>query len=148
MNVMIDTNVVLDDILNRSPNAENARKISRLVTDEYVNGYLTANCITDIFYIVSKIRDDTIARKTIKNLLLSFDVVSVDGGDCKKAIDTPMRDFEDAIAVVCAEKEGLDYIVTNDKSFLSQTDLGVPAISPADFLMQFEANDTLEKEGN
>ena len=138
MNVMIDTNVVLDDILNRSQNAENARKISRLVTDEYVNGYLTANCITDIFYIVSKSLNDTIARKTIKNLLLSFDVVSVDGQDCQKAIDMPMRDFEDALAVVCAEKEGLDYIVTNDKSFLNQTDLGVSAISPADFLMQIE----------
>ena len=36
MNVMIDTNVILDDILDRSPNTENARKISRLVTDEYV----------------------------------------------------------------------------------------------------------------
>ena len=69
------------------------------------------------------------------------------GGDCQKAIDTPMRDFEDALAVVCAEKEGLDYIVTYDKSVLSHTDLGVPEISPADFLMQFETNDTSEKEG-
>ena len=29
MNVMIDTNVVLDDILTRSPNAENARIVRR-----------------------------------------------------------------------------------------------------------------------
>ena len=146
MNVMIDTNVVLDDILDRSPNAENAKKISRLVTDAHVNAYLTANCITDIFYIVSKIKDDTIARKTIKNLLLSFDVVSVDGQDCQKAIDMPMRDFEDALAVVCAEKEGLDFIVTNDKDFLSQTDLSVSAISPAAFLLLFEAKNPAAKE--
>ena len=138
MNAMIDTNVVLDDILDRSPNAENAREIIRLVTDDYVNGFLTANCITDIFYIISKNRDDTIARKTIRNLLLSFDVVSVDGQDCRKAIDAPMRDFEDALAVVCAEKEGLEYIVTNDKSLLSHTDLFVSIISPADFIKQFE----------
>ena len=142
MNVLIDTNVVLDDILDRFPNSENARKISGLVTDEHVSGYLTANCITDIFYIVHKYRDDTTARMTIKNLLLSFNVLSVDAQDCQKAIDTPMRDFKDALAVVCAEKESLDYIVTNDKNFLSQTDLGVPAISPADFLMQFQANNT------
>ena len=49
MNVMIDTNIVLDDILDRFPNSENARKISRLVTDEQIVGYLTANCITDFF---------------------------------------------------------------------------------------------------
>lgn len=140
MNVMIDTNVVLDDILDRFPYAESARKINHLITDECVNGYLTANCITDIFYIVSKNRDEAIARKTIKNLLLSFAVVGVDGQDCLRAINTPMRDFEDTLAVVCAEKEGIDYIITNDKSFLSQTELGVSTISPIEFLIQFEAN--------
>lgn len=43
MNVMIDTNVILDDILSRGANAEDARKISRFVTDGFINGYLTAN---------------------------------------------------------------------------------------------------------
>ena len=112
-----------------------------------VNGFLTANCITDIIYIVCKIRDDKIARKTIKNLLMSFDVVSVDGQDCQRANDMPMRDFEDALALVCAEKEDLNYVVTNDKDLLNQTPLGVSAISPADFLMQFEAKNTSEKGG-
>ena len=139
MSILIDTNVVLDDILDRFPNAESARTINRLVIDEHINGYLTANCLTDIFYIVSKIRDDKIAGKTIKNLLTFFDVVSVDGQDCRRAIDMPMRDFEDALAVVCAEKAGLSYIVTNDKDFLSQPNLGVPAINSADFLALFEA---------
>lgn len=137
MNVMIDTNVVLDDILSRGANAEYARKISRFVTDGFINGYLTANCLTDIFYIVSKHRDETIARKILKNLLLSFMVVSIDGRDCQKALDLPMKDFEDALVVVCAEKANLHYIVTNDKGFLSSPTLGVPTISPADFLLIF-----------
>ncbi|MDR1915378.1 MAG: PIN domain-containing protein [Synergistaceae bacterium] len=79
MNALIDTNVILDDILGRAPNGENARKISLLVTDGLINGYLTANCLTDIFYIVSKNCNEVTAKKTIKNLLLSFAVVSVDG---------------------------------------------------------------------
>jgi predicted nucleic acid-binding protein len=136
---MIDTNVILDDILGRVPNAENARRISRLVTDGVVNGYLSANCLTDIFYIVSKNRDEAIARKVVRNLLLSFSVVSITGEDCRQAIDFPMKDFEDAIVVVCAEKAGLKYIVTNDKGFLSGVDLSVPPICPADFLFRFGA---------
>lgn len=138
MNVMIDTNVILDDILSRGANAEAARKISRFVTDGFITGYLTANCLTDIFYIVSKNRDETIARKTIKNLLLSFMVVSVDGDDCEKALELPMGDFEDALVVVCAEKANLNYIVTNDKGFLNSLDLSVSTISPADFLLKFK----------
>jgi predicted nucleic acid-binding protein len=131
---MIDTNVILDDILCRTPNDETAQKISRLITDGVVNGYLTANCLTDIFYVISKNKNETTARKVIKNLLLSFSVVSITGDDCQQAIDFPMGDFEDALVVVCAEKATLNYIITNDKDFLSSTNLSVPAISPAEFL--------------
>jgi predicted nucleic acid-binding protein len=134
---MLDTNIVLDDILNRVPNAETARKVSQLVTDGTVNGYITANCLTDIFYIVSKHRNDDTARKVIRNLLLTFSVVSVDGDDCLTAIDFPMNDFEDALVVVCAEKADLTYIVTNDKGFQSVADSSVSVISPAEFLLKF-----------
>ena len=137
MNVMIDTNVVLDDILDRAPNAEPARKVVSLVTDEVIGGYLTANCLTDIFYVVSKSRNETTARKVVRNLLLSFSVVSVTGEDCRQAVDFPLEDFEDALVVVCAEKAALNCIVTNDKIFLNGADLSVPAISPADFLSRF-----------
>ncbi len=138
MNVMIDTNVILDDILDRTPNAETARKVVCLVTDGIVSGYLTANCLTDIFYVVSKNRNEVTARKVIRNLLLSFSVVSVTGEDCWEAIDFPLKDFEDALVVVCAEKAALNYIVTNDKIFLSEVDDStVSAISPADFLLRF-----------
>jgi predicted nucleic acid-binding protein len=136
---MIDTNVILDDILSRAPNAESARKISLLVTDRAINGCLTANCLTDIFYIVSKNRDDATARKVIRNLLLSFSVISVTGEDCQHAIDFPIKDFEDALVVVCAEKAMLSYIITNDKGFLDIANLSVPSISPADFLLQLGA---------
>ena len=138
MNIMIDTNVILDDILNRGSNAETARKISQLVTDNLMKCYITANSLTDIFYVVSKSLNETAARKTIRNLLLSFDVVGVDGEDCRLAIGLPMRDFEDALVVVCAEKADLDYIVTNDKDFLSDTSLSVPSISPINFLSRIK----------
>jgi len=138
---MIDTNVILDDILSRTPNVENARKISRLATDGLVGAYLTANCLTDIFYVVRKCRNEDIARKTIRNLLLSFNVVGVNGQDCQMAIDLPLEDFEDALVVVCAEKVALNYIITNDKEFINSTDLRVSAISPSDFLL-LVGNDT------
>jgi predicted nucleic acid-binding protein len=100
--------------------------------------FFTKSTKTDIFYIISKNLNEDSARITIRNLLLSFEVVSVEGHDCQRAIDSLMRDFEDALVVVCAEKAGLNYIITNDKKFLDEMDLAVPAISPAEFLFQFE----------
>ena len=134
MNALIDTNVILDDILSRAPNDEVARKISYLVTDEEIGGYLTANSLTDIFYVVTKVRDKNVARAVIRNLLLNFEIVSVDGQDCQSAIDSQMSDFEDALVVVCAEKAELDFIVTNDQKFLGEAVLSVPTIKPTDFI--------------
>jgi len=135
MKVLIDTNIILDDILNRTPNAENAKKINRLIVDEIIGGYLTANTLTDIFYIVSKHKSEFTAKVIIKNLLLIFTIVSVDGDDCLKAINLPMGDFEDALIEVCAEKTNMDYIITNDHDFLIGTELSVSVINPVDFLL-------------
>jgi len=134
---MIDTNVILDDILVRAPNAQSARKISRLVENGSINAYVTANSITDIYYIVSKYKNDEIARKVIRNLLTTYNVIGIDGQDCLSALDLPLSDFEDSIVVVCAEKAALDYIVTNDTEFLSTMGLRVPAISPDGFLSKY-----------
>ena len=134
MNVLIDTNVVLDDILNRIPNATAARNISQFVETQQVEGYISASSLTDIYYIVSKNLNEDAARKVIRNLLVTFIIISVGGEDCQKAIDLPMSDFEDALVVVCADKSSLDYIVTNDKEFLTDNNLLVPAISPAEFI--------------
>ena len=138
MNALIDTNVILDDILSRAPNDEAARKISHLVTDEEIGGYLTANSLTDIFYVVAKVRDKDVARTVIRNLLLNFEIVSVDGQDCQRAIDSQMSDFEDALVVVCAEKAALDFIVTNDNKFLGEAVISVPTIKPTEFISRFE----------
>ena len=138
MNILIDTNIILDDILNRGDNAVLARKISSLSVDGLINSYITASSVTDIFYIVSKSLDKSTAKMIIRNLLICFNVVSVSGQDCLDALDLPMDDYEDALTVVCASKANLDYIVTGDNLFLKETALNVPPINPTDFLVEFE----------
>jgi predicted nucleic acid-binding protein len=135
---MLDTNVILDDILNRARHAEAAKKISQLVVNNIINGYVTANSITDIYYIACKYCDENTARIIVRNLLLTLNVVVVEGQDCLNALDLPLSDYEDALIVACADKAALPYIITNDTSFLQETNLSVPSISPTDFLMKFE----------
>jgi len=137
MNVLIDTNVILDDLLNRAPNSYNAQYITQMITDDIIVGHLTANTLTDIFYVVEKARDSSVAKKAIQGLLLSFKVICVDGRDCQMAIDLPVSDFEDAVVIVCATRECLDYIITNDSRFLEQTGLTTPVVSPEAFLRSF-----------
>ena len=133
MNVVVDTNVAIDYLLNRAPLATDAKKVMSLVAGDEVKGYLTGNSVADIFYLTDKHMGGEAAHKAIRLLLKQFSVIGVDGEVCLAALDKPIDDFEDALVVVCAENANLDYIITNDKEFLS-LDLPVPAISPADFL--------------
>ena len=137
MNVMIDTNVILDDVLNREPRREAAAKIIRMANTKKIFGYITANTLTDIYYIINKHLDEVRTRYAIRKLLNTLQIIAVDGQDCRQALDLPIGDFEDALVAVCAEKAELDYIVTNDQAFLAVSDLRVPLITPDGFIKQF-----------
>jgi len=118
MKIMIDTNVILDFFLSRQPGIDSARQIFEMIYQEKIEGFTTANSITDIYYITAKKLDGVIAREAIKHLLKMLKIVAVDGTDCANALNLPVADFEDALVTVCAKKEGVDYIVTNDNAYL------------------------------
>jgi predicted nucleic acid-binding protein len=132
--ILLDTNVILDHILSREPNAKNVEKIFDMICKDEIEAAFTANSVTDIYYIVSKRLGDVTARETLWNLFNVLVIIGIDGNDCVSALNLPITDFEDAVVVVCAGKDNFDYIVTNDREFL-QTDSNIArVVSPDDLL--------------
>ena len=136
MKVLLDTNVVLDAIARRKPFYLDAQKIINFVLDNKLEGYITANSITDIYYIARKHLNQTDLRSTMRSLFVVFGIIDVLGSDCHKALDIPLNDYEDALLVVCSDKTVIDYIITRDEEFLHETNSPVPVISPADFIQK------------
>ena len=134
MRVLLDTNVILDYILSRPAGGTNAKKVFRLILDGNLTGCMTANTVTDIFYIIKKSLGDKKAREILLYLLKALFVIEVDGNDCLDALNTEIPDFEDAIVIICAEKEIVDYIVTNDTKFQKIALADVKIISPENLL--------------
>lgn len=117
MRIVFDTNVILDAVLERG-NYEAAKRLMRAVADEKIGGIVTANTITDIFYVAKKLVGDEMARKFIANILALFDVAPVDGDVCAEALTLPIADYEDAVLAACAIRENADRIATEDRAFL------------------------------
>lgn len=115
--IAFDTNVLLDSILNR-PERDDALRLMLAISEEKAVGIISANSITDIYYLARKGVGDQAAREAIFDLLSMFDVAPVDGDVCSMALNEPMSDYEDAVLAVCAAREGADYIATRDKDFL------------------------------
>ena len=133
--VLIDTNVVLDALASREPFRVYAEKLFMLAAKEKFQGFVTANSLSDIYYLIRKSVSDVAAREGIRNLLQLFSVIDITGQDCEIALDSPVADYEDALIAVCAAKIGVEYIVTRDEDFL-QTPAGGPVITPEALLKE------------
>ena len=133
MRVAFDSNVILDAIANRA-DYKLAQELIMAVAEERIAGIITANSITDIYYIARKTLGDEATREAIWNLLTVFDVAGVDGEDCATALSVQMKDFEDAVLAVCAAREGAEFIATRDEGFINAEGCPVVALRPADIL--------------
>jgi predicted nucleic acid-binding protein len=133
---LIDTNVVLDALAGREPFRAEAEKIFILAAEEKFLGFVTANSITDIYYLVRKNASDATAREALRNLFQVFAVVDISGKDCENALESPIDDYEDALVVACAFKMGADHIITRDEFFL-QAQPPLSVITPSEFLKNF-----------
>ena len=134
MKVLIDTNVVLDVIANREPFNLDAQKIINQILDGKFEGYITANSTADIYYIARKHLNHNDLRNTMRSLFTVFHIIDVLETDCRKALDSLLDDYEDALAAVCGNKANVDYIITRDEDFLNIPSSPARVISPADFL--------------
>ena len=137
MKVLVDTNVLIDEIMERMPFLHAAEKILDLCGEKKIEGYIAANSILNIFYILRK---DFSQRKRRK-LLLSFsdvlNIVAVDDIKLETALKySAFLDFEDCIQYLCAKEVGADYIITRNLKDFVRSDIRV--ITPDEFLEKFD----------
>ena len=137
MKLLIDTNIILDLLLGREPFLEDARNLAIGVINKEFDGFLAANTITDLHYIMLKsLHYEQRTRDALTNILSIFPLIDTTADDIKNALTNPMQDFEDAVLTESARREGIKYILTrNEKDFASSP---IPAYSPGLFLQLFD----------
>jgi predicted nucleic acid-binding protein len=135
--VLIDTNIVLDFLLQREPFFQDAERLFQAIDAGQVVGYVTATTLTDIFYISRKhTRSVEQARQAVSETLIAMVICSVNRAVLESAFGSGLADFEDAVQIFCAVAQGLDAILTRDmQGFLSSP---VPVLSIQEFLQQLE----------
>ena len=112
--ILVDTNVVLDVLLNRKPFADASASIWAEIETGSWSGMLAAQAVTTIHYIVRREMDPAKSRRTISALLKVFKVAAVDDAVIEDALRLAFTDFEDAVTAAAAQAAGCEYIVTRD----------------------------------
>jgi predicted nucleic acid-binding protein len=139
VNLLIDTNVVLDILLNRQPHYANAMQIFGLTRMNLINCYISASSVTDIFYISQKQIGKKSAKEALKKILTVFLPATVTDNDIYRALSLNWDDFEDSVQFVVGDSFSAEYIVTrNIKDYSLST---IPAITPEQFIKLFSHDD-------
>ncbi|WP_414526369.1 type II toxin-antitoxin system VapC family toxin [Nodularia chucula] len=116
MRVFIDTNVVLDFLLEREPFVEDAVKLFAKIDAGEITGFIAATTITNIYYIIRKAAGVKVAEDAISQILSDLHICAVDKNVLEQAISLNFKDFEDAVQYACAMISTVDVIVTRDVS--------------------------------
>ena len=129
MKLMIDTNVVLDVLLERPEFYESESK--------KILGFVSASSITDIFYLVRRaLRSTEETYKVIEALLNIVGVLSVTEADVHRAFLRHAKDFEDCLLAESAKSNNCVGIVTRDSRDFQNFEITL--YSPEEIILKLE----------
>ena len=131
--ILIDTNVLLDYLLEREPFFEDAKKVILSCTEGNTKGCIAAHSISNMFFILRKDYTANERREILSNLCTIFDVEGIDKEKLLSGLaNEEFSDFEDCLQMECAKSYEAEYIVTRNVSDYSISE--IKAILPSEYL--------------
>lgn len=136
LGLLVDTNVLLDTILARSPWAADAALVLDAISRRKAHGFVAGHAVTTVYYVVEKEAGRATAKTAVADLIQVLSVVAIGDGELQRALAMELGDFEDAVQAAACLSSGADYLVTrNGKDFK-----GAPVITrtPGEVLASLE----------
>ena len=112
--LLIDTNVVLDVVLERRPWVEDASALLDAIARRHAVGHVAGHAVTTVYYIVERARDRKVAGTAVSDLLDLLQVVPIGSDDFRRAIGLGLGDYEDAVQAAACLQVGADFLVTRN----------------------------------
>jgi predicted nucleic acid-binding protein len=132
MKLFLDTNVLLDVLVQRAPHSISASRIWSRVEARAVEGYISAVSFNNVHYVIRRAAGRPAAHEALKLLRDVFQLIPLDEEILHRAIDSDSADFEDAIQFFSALRARADCLLTrNVRHFPAEP---VSVLTPEEFL--------------
>ncbi|MGD9327792.1 MAG: PIN domain-containing protein [Cyclobacteriaceae bacterium] len=131
--IFIDTDIVLDFLLNREPFSSYASIIFSLSEEKKIKVYISPLTISNCYYILRKIASHAKVIKNLQKLLLISNITSISRQDVALALNSNFKDLEDALQHYSAISHAkIDVIVTRNVKDYKNSEL--PVMTPETYL--------------
>jgi len=130
--IFLDTNIVLDLLAHRMPFYTAAAKLFSLADKKKIKLSISALCLADINYILSKQYPETEVRKILRKFKVLVTVLPLNDKIIDLALNSEFRDFEDAIQYLTAIESDQDLIVTRNQADFKESK--IPVMTAGEFI--------------
>jgi len=132
-NLFIDTDVIIDFLIDRKPFSGEAAIIFTLIEQKKLKGYSSSLTFSNLYYVLRKIESHNKVISKLDSLSKLVGILKVEEQTIKDALISGFPDFEDSIQYFSAiDSKKIDVIITrNTKDFKNSK---IPVMTPRDFL--------------
>ena len=125
----IDSDVIIDLLTHREPHFHESAKIIQHCQDGKIELCTSPLAVANVHYIVRKSKGEDKTREVLKKILSIIKLTVFDSEIVHYALNSDMRDFEDAMQAKSAEPYNCEFIITrNIKDYkLSNIEAKTPA---------------------
>ena len=132
MIILVDPDILIDVALDRAPFADAAAELLDALEHGTPRGFVAWHTISNFYYLVAPKQGRTGTLQFVNEIMQFLDVAPTTSVHLRRALDLPLRDFEDAMQVGAATACNADCIATrNVKDFKKSP---IPALAPAHVL--------------
>ena len=137
MNLLLDTNVIIDYLGCQKPYFDPAMKVVAAGFFGDASLWMAAGSAKDAFYVLNHFVDSCRIQSALLELFKVVRPVSLTAEDLERAARLQWDDFEDCLIAVSALKAQADYIITRDARGFERS--MVPVQTPEEWLVAMES---------
>jgi len=130
--ILVDTNILLDVLLDRESLADESQAVLDWCEAHPGDGWIAWHTLANLYYIGLKTAGKKEADRFVDEILDVFEVCPADSLAARTARSLPISDFEDALQIAAGQKARVERIVTRNKRDFRRSP--IPALTPREFL--------------
>jgi predicted nucleic acid-binding protein len=131
--LFIDTDVIIDFLLDRKPFSREAAVIFTLIEQKKLRGYSSSLTFSNLYYVLKKVESHNKVISKLDSLSKLVGILKVEEQTIKNALASGFTDFEDSIQYFSAiDNKKIDVIITRNIKDYRKSE--IPVMTPGDFL--------------
>jgi len=139
INILLDTDVILDFFFDRKPYSEHSAKVLSLCESNEIKGFITPVILSNLYYLLRQTSTHERVIDKLSQLVSITDILLIDRTSIIQALNSSFKDFEDALQNYSAECSGsVNLIITRNLKDFKNSSLSI--MTPENYLKSRIAN--------